>query len=75
MKHKADDLLDGETVVLTLADRSILNAETGDLDDDTDALENISIAEQKRRNKITEAGKKVRLDDTMSFIENFGFRV
>ena len=40
VRHKAEDLGEGETVVMTLADRSILDAR-GDLDEDGDELENV----------------------------------
>ncbi len=39
VKHNADELAEGETVILTLADRNILD-DKGDLDDDADELEN-----------------------------------
>ena len=40
MRHDAEELNEGETMILTLADRSILD-ERGDLDDDApDELEN-----------------------------------
>ena len=39
VKHNAEELAEGETVILTLADRNILDAK-GDLDEDADELEN-----------------------------------
>lgn len=39
VKHNANELAEGETVILTLADRNILD-EKGDLHDDADELEN-----------------------------------
>ena len=39
-RGKAEDLNEGETVIMTLADRRILN-EQGELDDDNDELENV----------------------------------
>ena len=38
MKHAASELLDGETVVLTLEDRGILNENGTDVADDADEL-------------------------------------
>ena len=40
IKHKAEDMGEGETVIMTLADRAILD-ERGELDDDNDELENV----------------------------------
>ena len=41
MKHTADELQEGETMILTLADKNILD-DKGDLDDeDQDELENV----------------------------------
>ena len=39
-RAKADDLNQGETVIMTLADRGILD-ERGELDEDNDELENV----------------------------------
>lgn len=39
VKHNAEELNEGETMILTLADRTILD-EKGELDDDADELEN-----------------------------------
>ena len=39
VKHNADELAEGETVILTLADRNILD-DKGDLHDGADELEN-----------------------------------
>ena len=39
VKHGADELNEGETMVLTLADRSILN-DQGDIDEAAEELEN-----------------------------------
>lgn len=39
VKHNAEELNEGETVILTLADRNILD-DKGDLDDEADELEN-----------------------------------
>lgn len=39
VRHDADELGEGETMILTLADRNILD-ERGELDEDKDELEN-----------------------------------
>lgn len=40
VKHTADEMLEGETMILTLADKNILD-EKGDLSDGEDELENV----------------------------------
>ena len=40
VRHKAEDLGEGETVIMTLADHNILDAR-GNLDEDADELENV----------------------------------
>ena len=47
VKHTADELQEGETMILTLADKNILD-EKGDLDDDEDQdeLENVLAVSQ-----------------------------
>ncbi|GAX79923.1 hypothetical protein CEUSTIGMA_g7363.t1 [Chlamydomonas eustigma] len=49
-----DDLSRGDEVVLTLADRGILD-EKGNLQEDEDELENVRIAEERKRKKAREA--------------------
>ncbi|KAK9803749.1 hypothetical protein WJX73_000568 [Symbiochloris irregularis] len=60
IRHGAEELQEGETLILTMADRNILD-ERGELDDDKDELENVLAAEHKRRDKArkdaTNAGK------------------
>jgi U4/U6.U5 tri-snRNP-associated protein 1 len=41
VKHTADELMEGETIVLTLADRGILD-DKGELVDDADELEEVA---------------------------------
>lgn len=40
IRHGADELQDGETMILTMADRNILD-DRGDIDEDGDELENV----------------------------------
>ena len=40
VKHDANEIIEGETVILTLADRAILT-DKGDLDEKDDELENV----------------------------------
>ena len=48
VRHEADELNEGETMILTLADRNILD-EAGDLDDDApDELENALVVRAPR---------------------------
>ncbi|CAL8462106.1 g1637 [Coccomyxa elongata] len=57
VKHNAEELNEGETVILTLADRNILD-DKGDLDDEADELENALVIEQKKREKARRAAVK-----------------
>lgn len=59
MKHTADELDAGETMILTLEDKSILD-ESGNLveDDGSDALVNAAIAEEKKVAKAKRAAAK-----------------
>ncbi|KAK9806920.1 hypothetical protein WJX72_007494 [[Myrmecia] bisecta] len=50
VRHNAAELAEGETMILTLADRNILD-EKGDLDEEGDELENVRAAELKKREK------------------------
>ncbi|GER41757.1 U4/U6.U5 tri-snRNP-associated protein [Striga asiatica] len=54
--HGIDKVLEGGAVVLTLKDQSILA--DGDINQETDMLENVEIGEQKRRNEAYMAAKK-----------------
>lgn len=54
--HGVDKVLEGGAVVLTLKDQSILT--DGDLNEEADALENVEIGEQKRRDDAYKAAKK-----------------
>ena len=55
VKHDMDDLGVGEEVVLTLADRGILD-EKGNLDEaGDDELENVRLAEERKRKKARAA--------------------
>lgn len=59
VKHSADDLGAGETVILTLADRNILD-EAGGLneDDAPEELEDVQSAQDRQRSKARDAAKK-----------------
>lgn len=59
VKHTADELQEGETMILTLADKNILD-DKGDLDDDEDQdeLENVLAAEHKKRSKARKESQK-----------------
>jgi len=48
--HDRQHFLDGEDTILTLADKRIINAE-GELDDETDELENVALREKERLDK------------------------
>ena len=50
------NVVEGGAIVLTLKDQSILVG--GDINEDTDMLENIEIGEQKRRDETCKAAKK-----------------
>lgn len=59
VQHNADEIMEGETMILTLKDSSILDDTRGAINEDTDELENVLLAENKRRKKArTEATKK-----------------
>lgn len=49
----AHDISGGDEVILTLADRGILD-EKGNLDEDDDELENVRMAEERKRKKARE---------------------
>jgi len=59
VKHSADDLGAGETVILTLADRNILD-DKGDLDEEDapEVLEDVQSAQDKQRARARAAAKK-----------------
>ncbi|KAL3145439.1 hypothetical protein ABBQ38_001683 [Trebouxia sp. C0009 RCD-2024] len=58
VKHSANELLEGETMILTLADKNILD-DKGELDDEEqDELENVLAAEQKKRSKARKESQK-----------------
>ncbi|MCL7023825.1 hypothetical protein MKW94_026342, partial [Papaver nudicaule] len=54
--HGLDKVAEGGAVVLTLKDQSMLAG--GDLNEETDMLENVEIGEQKRRDDAHKAAKK-----------------
>ncbi|CAJ2628796.1 unnamed protein product [Trifolium pratense] len=54
--HGLDKVAEGGTVVLTIRDQPILA--DGDVNEDTDMLENVEIGEQKRRDDAYKAAKK-----------------
>ncbi|KAK9862047.1 hypothetical protein WJX84_001233 [Apatococcus fuscideae] len=58
IRHKAEDLADGDAVIMTLADRNILD-ERGELAEDEDILEEGLLAERKKREKARKAATKV----------------
>ncbi|KAI3429836.1 hypothetical protein D9Q98_010149 [Chlorella vulgaris] len=59
VKHNAEDLEDGETMILTLEDRGILDDKGNLVDDDQDmVLENILAREDKQRSKAFKASAK-----------------
>ena len=50
--HGVDDFKAGESVVLTLADQSIVGEDGDELNDDAEMLENVNLAEQYKRDKV-----------------------
>ncbi|KAL4855087.1 SART-1 family protein DOT2 [Chlorella vulgaris] len=59
VKHNAEDLEDGETMILTLEDRGILDDKGNLVEDDQDmVLENILAREDKQRSKAFKASAK-----------------
>ena len=63
--HSTDDFKAGEDVVLTLADESILDEKEGSyaLREGDELLENVSMAEQQRRERARDAARGVRERD------------
>ncbi|PNW84722.1 hypothetical protein CHLRE_03g156100v5 [Chlamydomonas reinhardtii] len=59
VRHDLGEVMEGETVIVTLADKSLLD-EQGNLreGDSGDELENTLLAEEKRRRKAMKASKK-----------------
>ena len=59
VRHGADEVAEGETVVLTLKDSSILDETRTGVNDEGDELENVLLAEEKRRKRArAEAAKR-----------------
>jgi U4/U6.U5 tri-snRNP-associated protein 1 len=58
VRHGADEVMEGETMILTLKDSSILDDARTGINDDTDQLENVLLAEDKRRKKAKMASTK-----------------
>jgi U4/U6.U5 tri-snRNP-associated protein 1 len=59
VRHGADEVAEGETVVLTLKDSSILDETRTGVNDEGDELENVLLAEEKRRKRArAEATKR-----------------
>eukprot|EP00854_Cymbomonas_tetramitiformis_P006442 gene6442-7722_t len=69
VRHKADELLDGQTVVLTLKDQGILD-EKGTLADGADELENINLAEEFKRQQARDASKQKKGPDFIDSLED-----
>ncbi|KXZ47678.1 hypothetical protein GPECTOR_33g560 [Gonium pectorale] len=57
VRHDLGEVGEGETVIVTLADKPLLD-ERGNLRDEDDELENTLLAEEKRRRKALKAAKK-----------------
>ncbi|GIL77465.1 hypothetical protein Vretimale_2974 [Volvox reticuliferus] len=57
VRHDLTEVGEGETVIVTLADKPLLD-EKGNLREDEDELENTLLAEEKRRRKALKAAKK-----------------
>lgn len=59
VRHGADEVAEGETVVLTLKDASVLDETRTGVNDEGDELENVLLAEEKRRKRArAEATKR-----------------
>ena len=58
VRHGADEVNEGETMILTLKDSSILDEKRGALNEEEDELENVLAAENKRREKARKAASK-----------------
>eukprot|EP01052_Picozoa_sp_SAG31_P010346 SAG31_NODE_565_length_14056_cov_22.573189_5_plen_763_part_00 len=60
VEHDANDIGEGETVIMTLKDSTILREEDGDVEmnEDADALENVNMAENDRTKERLELKKK-----------------
>ena len=61
VQHGSEEILDGETMILTLKDSSILDDKRQNLNDETDELENVLLAENKKRKKAKKASAKKEL--------------
>ena len=59
VRHGADEVAEGETVILTLKDSSILDETRTGVNDEGDELENVLLTEEKRRKRArAEASKR-----------------
>eukprot|EP00899_Mesostigma_viride_P029144 jgi/Mesvir1/9414/Mv01517-RA.1 len=56
IRHGADALRDGQEMILTLKDSAVIA--DGDINEEEDELENVSVAEQKKREKARREAKK-----------------
>lgn len=60
MKTDVTELADGETVIVTLADRGILDEHGNLRQDEEDELEDVLVAEQRKRDKAMKAAGKAK---------------
>ena len=62
VQHDADAFQEGETIILTIADKRVLKKEGADVDinDEEDELENIHIAESEKDKRAKEKAKRPR---------------
>ena len=58
VRHDADEVMEGETMILTLKDTSILDDTRTGINEDDDELENVLTAEEKRRKKARKEATK-----------------
>ena len=58
VRHGADEVNEGETMILTLKDSSILDEKRGALNEEEDELENVLAAENKRRELQQQAPRR-----------------
>ena len=58
VRHDADEVMEGETMILTLKDSSILDDARTGINEEDDELENVLAAEEKRRKKARKEATK-----------------
>ena len=58
VRHGLEDVAEGETMILTLKDSSILDDKLQGINEEDDELENVNVAQERKRQKAKKAATK-----------------